>query len=120
MAKFQFRDYSLKLEFPNCEFCIQCNSDVGDKAKEMGKQFDMLRAEYLEGKKTKQETVDFTIKSIDSILGDGASEKIFEGRDVTLSDAADVLIFIVTEANNFMRQKTAEAKRGNNKGGKRK
>ena len=45
------------------------------------------------------EAITFILDSIDSVLGEGASKKIFAGRKVRFFDAVDVMYFVVDEVN---------------------
>lgn len=109
MAQFKFRDYSLTLEFPDCTYTITANSDLGDAIKDMRTRFDTLQQEYASGKTTKQEAVNYVCECIDKVLGDGAVKQIFAGREVTLSDAADVLIFITKEVTDHNKKMAFES-----------
>lgn len=108
MAAFQFRDYSLKFEFPGCEFTILGNSDLGDTIKGMREAFNKLHEDYKAGKKTKQEAIDYVLNCINQILGEGATAKIFAERAITLSDVADVLHFIIREVNSHNQRMTQQ------------
>lgn len=44
-----------------------------------------------------EDTIKLCLTAMDAILGDGASEKIFEGRKVGLMDCLDVMNYIIAE-----------------------
>ncbi|HMM30666.1 MAG TPA: hypothetical protein PKB13_02695 [Clostridia bacterium] len=108
MAKFQFRDYSHEIEFPECKFRVNCNSDIGDLMKEKHEKFLELLADYKAGKKTKQDAIDYIMKTIDEILGGGAALKILAGRPVTLSDLSDILVFTSNEITAHVKKMVRE------------
>lgn len=108
MGKFEFRDYSRTLEFPGCEFTIICNSDTGDKIRSFSPEMQALKRDYDNGAATKDQLIDYVVSRIDAILGVGATEQIFAGRDITMSDATDVMLFIISEVNDANKRTTVE------------
>lgn len=104
MGKFQFKNYSRTLEFPGCEFTIVCNSDLGDAIFSKKSVFDELAAKKKKGEISKDEIIEYVKKTIDEILGEGATDKIFSGRTMNLTDASDVLVFIINEVNAANKQ----------------
>ena len=48
-----------------------------------------------------EEACDFCLQSIDSLLGEEASKKIFAGREKDFFDCLDVLNFIASEAKAY-------------------
>ena len=110
MAQFNFRDYSLTLEFPgDCTFTIIGNSDMGDRIKGMHEKFTAMQADYANKKIDKQKAVKSVLNSINEVLGDGATEEIFAGREITLSDASDVMVFIANEVTKHLRKMAQES-----------
>ncbi|MBY6916057.1 DUF6673 family protein [Clostridium botulinum] len=49
-------------------------------------------------------------EGIDTILGNGSSEKIFKGRDKDIMESIDVLMYIFDEINKFKNKKLSEMK----------
>lgn len=103
MGKFQFKNYTRTLEFPGCEFTVECNSDLGDSIYATRSEYDALVEKYQRGEVDKAALVAFVKETTDKILGDGATDKIFAGRTITLTDASDVLVFIITEITETFR-----------------
>ncbi|MBN1052195.1 hypothetical protein DV092_09100 [Clostridium botulinum] len=49
-------------------------------------------------------------EGINTILGNGSSEKIFKGRDKDIMESIDVLMYIFDEINKFKNKKLSEMK----------
>lgn len=99
--KFEFKNNNLKLDIAGnlfeidtmdteiVENTMKFGQDAQKKSQQLGKKED-----YVEALK---EATQFCLDSIDIILGEGASSKIFSGRKVNLFDALDVMNYIVSE-----------------------
>ncbi len=94
MKEFVFKDYNLELRIAGKDFYVECNSDVGDRMLSYSKKGLVLIDQIKAGEKTSEDALTFCSGAIDDILGQGAFEKIFEGRTPTVTDSADVLIFL--------------------------
>lgn len=101
--KFEFRDNQLELDIAGNLFKISVNQDmfyrirdIGTRAQQVSK--DLSQEETVE---KLEESIDFLMDATDEILGDGASDKIFAGREENIFDCIDVLNYIVTEVNAF-------------------
>ena len=120
MKAFTFRDARVKLKIAGHVFEV----DMGKRAlHEEFADFSQRALEYSkalkaskDAKKTLEEATRFILASIDRMLGQGASEKIFQGRAVDLADATDVVIYILQSLNQARArrmqryQKQAEAR----------
>lgn len=99
--KFVFQDNGTVLDFGTAKFVVDVTDPdlidkvltfakgAQDKAKELKDNED-----YVEGLR---EIIKFSLGSIDSMLGEGASEEIFKGRKVSMMDAIQVLDYITEE-----------------------
>lgn len=103
MREFNFRDAKVKMKIAGHVFEV----DMGDGAlKQQFATFSQRALEYSkalqsseDAAKTLEEATQFVLTSIDGILGQGASEKIFEGRAIDLADATDVVNYILQSLN---------------------
>lgn len=101
--KFEFRDNGLKLDIAGNIFEIDTTDpelvgrvyDFSVGAQEMASKLSQ-KEHYAEALK---EAIQFCLDAIDSILGEGASNKIFAGRKISLFDCLDVIEYITTEIN---------------------
>ena len=101
--RFEFRDNRLKLDIDGNIFEIDTTDPelvgrvheftVG--AQEMASKLSQ-KEHYAEALK---EAIQFCLDTIDSILGEGSSNKIFAGRKVSFFDCLDVIEYITTEIN---------------------
>ena len=101
--KFEFRNNNLELDIAGNKFELD-TTDVevvarvqkfGKEAQEIGKKL----ADKGDFAEALEETIQFCLDSIDSILGEGSSKEIFAGRKVGLFDCLDVIEYITTEVN---------------------
>lgn len=101
--EFNFRDARVKLKIAGHVFEV----DMGKRAlHEELATFSQRALEYSkalktskDAKKTLEEATQFILMSIDKILGQGASAKIFQDRTADLADATDVVNFILQSLN---------------------
>lgn len=110
VARFEFRDYTLKLEFPGCEFTVICDSDLNDMVQGLSAETQTLHRDYVAGKTTKQMASERVLTFIDQILGEGAANKIFDGKERTFSNITDVFCFIVIEITSHIKKVNASRK----------
>ena len=101
--EFDFRNARVKLKIAGHVFEV----DMGRQAlHETLADFSRRALEYSkalktskDAKKTLEEATQFILTSIDGILGQGASERIFQDRTAELADAADVVNYILQGLN---------------------
>lgn len=97
MAKFEFKNYWINLEFPGCEFRLNCISDLYPNVLKLHNRYRELYLGYSNGDVTLDDIKAFTSEAIDEFLGAGSADRIFENCEKTLNDLSDVLMFIIHE-----------------------
>lgn len=110
--KFEFKNNDLKLDIAGSVFYVDTtNPELIERVLDFAKRAQSM-AEELSNKedyvKELKETISFCLDAIDSILGEGASSKIFEGRKVGLFDCLDVISYIIQEINEGKDNKFSE------------
>ena len=103
MAKFKFSKSTIDIEIEDHVFTVDINDDLQAKAMELGRQAINLADVSTETMHTEEqeklatEIIEFCAESIDVFLGNGAYDKIFEGRRKNYMEHIDVWGFIVKE-----------------------
>jgi len=100
MKTFEFKDNRLKLDIAGNIFeldtanpgVIERILNFANEAQNKGAEL-AAKEDYVEALR---ETIQFCLDTIDTILGEEASQKIFAGRTVELFDCLDVINYIVT------------------------
>lgn len=99
--KFVFQENGTVLDFGTAKFVVDVTDpDLVDKVLTFAKGAQAKAEElkdnedYPEGLR---EIIKFSLGSIDSMLGEGASEEIFKDRKVSMMDAIQVLDYIMAE-----------------------
>lgn len=105
--KFEFRDHRTKLDIAGHIFKVDVmNPKVMKRIEEFGKQ--AIEQDFLDEDDDfttqLEKSLAFMHEAIDSILGEGSAEKIFEGIEPSLFDMIDVLNYI-SSASKEARQK---------------
>lgn len=107
--KFEFKDNKLKLDIAGSIFEIDTTNpelvkrmqtfsiEAQKKAEELSKKEDYIKA--------LEEAIQFCLDSVDKILGEGASQKIFANSTVNFFDCLDIINFVVSEVNEFRKDK---------------
>jgi|GEM_PF-1826496 len=123
IAPFQFKSRELNLDVAGVKFVIDLSKEgSADKLVEVGtnavKKAEELRSIPDDGltdeEKARQalaivkEATKFTLSAIDKILGEGASDKIFEGRIVDYYDSIDVLGYVINSVKQANANRIAE------------
>lgn len=107
--KFEFKNNNLKLDIAGNEFeidvadecLIQNITGFADKAmKFSNKLSEEAKKEDADYGKALKDAIEFVLGTINMVLGEDASKKIFENRKVSFFDALDVMDFIINEYNN--------------------
>ena len=106
MTGFRFRSNLLTLDIEGHIFEIEMTNEFLKKMNEYsalcGEQADYLR----DGGSGKDGAAEDLLSSIiDRLLGDGASDMIFDGRKRDLFDLCDVVIYICDECERFQSEK---------------
>lgn len=94
MDKFEFGDYRLKLNIAGCAFDIDCGGSIHEKLSTYYTEGLALEKLAREEGVSEEKQLAWGLGVIDGILGDGASDKIFEGRDKTAFDANRIVSYI--------------------------
>lgn len=101
--KFVFKNNDLELDIAGNKFYVDTTDpDLIEKVLDFARGAEKQAAELKDKEDYVEElrgTIEFSLNAIDSILGEGASDKIFEGRRVGLFDVLDVLSYIVSAIN---------------------
>jgi len=101
--KFEFKKNTLELDIAGNIFELDTTDvEVVERIQAFAKDAQRLAQEMRQKDdltEALKDTIQFCLDSIDSILGEGASEKIFAGRKVGLYDCLDVMAFISNEVN---------------------
>ena len=105
MAKFKFRNNLLKLEIEDEVFNVDItNFEASDKLVKIAQ--DALK---IGEDGNKPENIEMMIlmieEAIDTILGKGATKRIFKDRKINYLDMIDLLAFITEEITNFRSEK---------------
>ncbi|MEG0913707.1 MAG: hypothetical protein RSG53_08880 [Oscillospiraceae bacterium] len=95
MKAFEFRDYYEKITIAGNIFDIDTSTDAGDKVRSHTLEEKDVASEIAKGVKTKLDLLAKFKSDIDDVLEVGAFEKIFEQRKPTVSDASDIMLYIV-------------------------
>lgn len=101
--KFEFKNNDLELDIADNKFYVDTTDpELIEKVLDFAKGAED-KANELKGKDDYVEelkgTISFCLGAIDSILGEGSSDKIFEGRKVGMFDCLDVISYIVSSIN---------------------
>lgn len=107
--KFEFSNNNLELDILGNIYELDVTDpetlrrilNFADEAKVKGEELE-TREDYVDAL---EETIQFCLDTIDSILGEGESKKIFKGQKVSLFNALDVINYIVTEVKDHNNQK---------------
>lgn len=101
--KFVFKDNNLKLDIAGNIFELDTTDvELIRRIQEFSREAQQIaqamteKDDYAEAL---EDTIRFCLDTIDNILGEGSSEKIFTGRKVGLLDCLDVIQFITAEVN---------------------
>ncbi len=104
VKKFEFSNNLLELNINGAEFAIDTtNPELIENAEKYGKEMQEYaqkaekRAEEVGNAKAMEEMIQICVESIDVVLGEGATKKIFKDRKINFFDAIDVINFITSE-----------------------
>lgn len=94
---FQFRDHKTKLDIAGHIFEVDTTDPESiRKIQEFGQQ--AIKQDFLDKDDEYivqvEKSLEFMHNAIDSILGEGATEQIFEGRSVSFLDMLDILNYV--------------------------
>lgn len=105
MAKFKFRDNTLKLEIEDKVYNVDIsNFEQSEKLLTIAKDA-MKVGEQGNSNDTVEMMILMIEDAIDTILGKGATKDIFQDRKINLLDLLDVLAYITEEITDFRANK---------------
>lgn len=101
VQKFEFTNYNVDIEINGYQFTLDCTSDTGDCLKKCAAELRDMATAIENGEKTVDDAVQFGCGMLDTLLGEGAADKAFEGRKKRLSDVTDICIWLAQVAAKF-------------------
>lgn len=105
MAKFKFRDNTLKLDIEDKTYEVDIsNFEQSEKLLTIAKDA-MKIGEQGNTEKTVETMIMMIEDAIDTILGNGATKDIFQDRKINLLDLLDLLAYITEEITEFRANK---------------
>lgn len=99
--KFEFTDYNVDVEINGHTFKMDCSSEIGDYLKKSASEIREIAEAINSGEKTAADALAFGMEILDTLLGDGAAEKCFEGRKKRTSDIADMCVWLADVSAAF-------------------
>ncbi len=105
---FQFKDNVIHLDIAGSVFNINYTEDLLINIKNFYEKATIQAKEIRDSKdysETLSKSIELFKETIDSICGEGATNKIFKDREANLYDLIDVINYIYTEVANFQREK---------------
>lgn len=104
VKKFEFGNNLLELNINGAEFAIDTTDPkLIENAEKYGKEMQEYaqkaekRAEEVGNAKAMEEMIQICVESIDVVLGEGATKKIFKDRKINFFDTIDVINFMTSE-----------------------
>lgn len=111
MKKFEFQNNNLEIDIAGHKFQVNPIEDgLIEKIEEIGKE-SIKEAERIKKDNSSEsikQGMEFMIKQIDALLGEGAAKKIFEKRTINFFDVLDVLAYIKDSIVEFQSEKIAK------------
>ncbi len=111
MKKFEFQNNSLELDIAGHRFELNPIEDgLLERIEKMGEE-SKLEAERMREDNSPDSIkmgMNFMVKQIDALLGDGAANKIFEKRTINFFDVLDVLTYIKDSIIEFQSEKISK------------
>lgn len=95
MEKFNFIDYTEKVDIAGHIFDLECTAETGEAINSFKTKLVAIPSEVSSGTKTTEEAISLCSGVTDQLLGEGAFEKIFTGRKIRFDDAMDVCLFLI-------------------------
>lgn len=114
MKRFNFKNDVLKLDLCGKKFNLRTGDRLyircGAVRREAAKRLEALYADNPPAENILGEVCDFLRSSVDLILGDGAAEKIFGKREMTVTALTDLLSYILDEIAENMDRALGESR----------
>lgn len=108
--KFEFTNYDVPVEIGGCTFYLDCSAETGDYIKQCGNELREMADAIERGEKTADNAIEYGVNMMDTLLGDGASEKVFAGRRKRLSDVVDICVWLTEIAAKFQQERAKTRK----------
>lgn len=105
MKEFEFTNYDVEIKISGHIFTLDCSSNTGDYLKKCSGELLELSEAMKRGEKTADDAVQYGMDMLDTLLGDGASDKIFADRKKRVSDITDICVWLTQVAAEFQRQR---------------
>lgn len=106
MAKFSFKEhgYPVELDIAGHVFTLNVTKETAQKLEEYGKEAQRMGAELPDTPEGLEQAWRFMENTLDGLLGAGAMDTIFAGRDRDLLDIVDVMTYICGEIEEAAKQ----------------
>ena len=98
---FNFINYIQPVEIAGKKFKIDCGSRTGDYIKYMADETRELVSGFSDGDVDENAIIAHETEIIDHILGEGATDQIFEGKEPGLNEVMDIVSFITVTVGQF-------------------
>ncbi len=105
MKEFEFTNYDVEIKISGHVFTLDCSSDTGDKLKKCSGELRALAEAIGKGEKASDDAVLYGMIMLDTLLGEGASDKIFDGRKKRVSDIVDICLWLTKIAAEFQKER---------------
>lgn len=106
---FEFVNYNQEINVAGKKFTMDCSTDTSDYLKEKSQSLLDLSKAISDGTKPRDAAAKEGTEIIDHLLGAGATEKIFEGRNIRISDLMDICVFLAKTVREFNDEKRTGA-----------
>lgn len=94
VQKFEFSDHRVPVEIAGQPYSVDCSTSAQAFILEQNTKLKSMIEDIKHGKATEQDAVALVKQTFDRIIGEGAVDSIFSGREVTADDVADLSLFI--------------------------
>lgn len=100
MKRFEFYERVAEMEIGGQVFRVPVNMDTIFKVQKFALETQEKAKTLPETPEGTREAVKFMSQNLNQLLGDGATESIFKGRELDLFDLSDILRFVSEEISN--------------------
>lgn len=105
MKKFEFSNYKIEVDIAGKVFALDCSTVTGDYLLDVSKELRELSSSAKNNKVSSEDIIAFGKRAIDHLLGEGSTDKIFEGRTILSDDVLDIIIFLTQTQSEFQRER---------------
>lgn len=102
--KFEFTNYNVDVEINGYTFQLDCSSETGNYLKNSASALREIAVAIERGEKTAADAFAFGEEMLDTLLGEGAAEKCFDGRKKRFSDIADMCVWLTQIAAKYQQE----------------